>query len=205
MCCTTRMAAGKSLRPLRQDRLNGLRPSGGCSDRHERQLAMVVDRGLGRFDRRSGRRCRLDRQTRANLRHMAQFRQERGTSLRRGHIAEHGGGHGVEGPVTEGLTDQGVVARHRRRDHKDRTGTTPHDLLRGLRTVHSGHDQVHEHDVGPIFFTSPDRLVAVGGRPGDGMAWVAAHDASQGFRGDSQVVDNRNPHASASPISSRTA
>ena len=196
---------GEVLRPLREDGLQGLRPAGGRPDGHQRQLANSRPaRPPAATRRRPAADC-APIQPRADLVDVGQFRQERGAGLRRRARRPAPACHGVEGPVTEGLADQGVVARHRRRDHEDRAGTTLHDLPRGLRPVHSRHQQVHQDDVGRVLLALADRLFAAGRGPGDGMLGLAAHDPPQGLRGDPQVVDDRDPHASASPISSRTA
>ena len=112
--------------------------------------------------------------------------------------------HRVQRPVTQRFEDLVAVSGDRGGDDQDRTGALLHDLASRFDAVHDRHDQVHQHEVGPIGLAFFDRLLTVFGDPGHFGIGQRDDDAAQNFDRHLDIVDNRDANQSISPIRSAT-
>ena len=90
-------------------------------------------------------------------------------------------------------------------DDHDGAGRAGHDAARGFDPIHSRHDQIHQDEVRRIAGAKFKRLGAVVRDPGELMFARAEDHAAHRFDRRHHVVDQRDSHASGSPIKSTTA
>ena len=133
----------------------GGRPSRRRPDHDEASQRRTIDaRGTGRREAWY-----------AHLAHQLDLVQQRLGGCVPGIVRHRWRRHHVHGAGAERRKDFAGVPRHVTRDDENGARRFRHDPARRLHTIHHGHEQIHQQDVGRVLLTAAHRLRPVSGNP----------------------------------------